>query len=274
MRILGPQLPSGHSLPEDQTLIMGILNVTPDSFSDGGRFSQVESALAHARSMIAEGAHIVDVGGESTRPGSTRIDTDEEWRRIGTVVAELVAEGVTVSVDTLHASTARKAADAGVAIINDVSGGNWDPAMLDVVADSECAYIVQHFRALPGPQENFDYGDDLVGTLVQRVNTQVEKALSRRIDEARIVIDPGLGFSLTNAQSMEILDHLSRLKKLGYPVLIGASRKRFVTAMGGDRDERTAEITAKCAREGIWALRVHEIAKNARAARKGNEGLG
>lgn len=274
MRIGGPRLPSGLVLPEDRTLIMGILNVTPDSFSDGGRFSTLEAALAHARGMIAEGARIVDVGGESTRPGSTRIDADEEWARIATVVAELAAEGVVVSVDTLHASTARRAADAGAAIINDVSGGRWDPDMLDVVADSDCACIIQHFRALPGPEEDFDYGDDLMGALSDRLSAQVEHALSRGIDEERIVIDPGLGFSLTDAQCAEILDNLGRLKDLGYPVLIGASRKRFVKAMGGDRDERTAEITVKCARAGIWAVRVHEIVGNARAAREGNGDLG
>ncbi|MDY5600937.1 MAG: dihydropteroate synthase, partial [Schaalia hyovaginalis] len=160
------------------------------------------------------------------------------------------------------------------AIINDVSGGRWDPDMFDVVADSDCACIVQHFRALPGPDEDFDYGDDLMGALSERLSAQVEDALSRGIDEERIVIDPGLGFSLTDAQCAEILDNLGRLKDLGYPVLIGASRKRFVKAMGGDRDERTAEITAKCARAGIWAVRVHEIVGNTRAAREGNGDLG
>lgn len=274
MKIGGPRLPSGLVLPQDRTLIMGILNVTPDSFSDGGRFATVETALAHARTMIAEGAHIVDVGGESTRPGSTRIDPHEEWIRIGTVVSELAAEGVVVSVDTLHASTARKAADAGAAIINDVSGGRWDPRMFEVVADSDCACVIQHFRALPGPEENFDYGDDLVGALTEGVTTQVEEALTQGVAAERIIIDPGLGFSLTEAQCVELLDHLNHLTALGYPVLIGASRKRFVTAMGGDRDERTAEITRRCAQAGIWAVRVHEISRNARAAREGNGGVG
>ena len=142
VRLPGPRLPHGLQLPEGQTLIMGILNVTPDSFSDGGKYTGVDAALEHAQDMIAQGAHIVDVGGESTRPGSVRIDPDEEWRRIGVVVKELCAMGLVVSVDTLHAETARHAADAGAAIINDVSGGCWDTNMNRTVADSECAYVV------------------------------------------------------------------------------------------------------------------------------------
>lgn len=275
MRPPGPRLPAGFSLPQGRTLVMGILNVTPDSFSDGGRFFGAGEAIRRGREMIAEGADLLDIGGESTRPGSTRIPEDEEWARIGRVVEALAADGIVCSVDTLHATTARRAADAGAAIVNDVSGGRWDPDMNRAVADSGLAYVVQHYRALPGmPEESFDYGEDLMAALVSRIGAQVRGALDAGVSPEAIVVDPGLGFSLTNGQCLEILENLGVLGALGYPVLIGASRKRFVAAMGGDRDERTAEVTARCAREGAWAVRVHEITGNARAARAGSEERG
>ncbi|WP_076466017.1 dihydropteroate synthase [Actinomyces mediterranea] len=266
-----PLSPSAGAAPdEDRTLIMGILNVTPDSFSDGGRFKGADAAIRHAHDMIAEGADIIDVGGESTRPGSTRINEDEEWARIGIVVAELADAGVLVSVDTLHARTALRAAAAGAGIINDVSGGCWDGDMNAAVADTDCSYVIQHYRALPGmPGESFDYGPDLMAALSGRLRSQVGAALDAGVAPERIIIDPGLGFSLTNEQCWEILASLGKLKSLGYPVLIGASRKRFVAAQGADVDALTASITRQAAREGAWAVRVHEIAGNARAAREG-----
>lgn len=268
-----PALPGGLALPTGRAAIMGILNVTPDSFSDGGRYADVTSALAHARAMIAAGADLIDVGGESTRPNSTRITPEEEWERIGAVVSALAGDGIIVSVDTLHASTARAAADAGAAIINDVSGGRWDPDMNAAVAASGCAYVVQHYRALPGmPGEHFDYGEDLVGTLIERLNTQVRDALDAGVTADKIVIDPGLGFSLTNDQCWQILSELPRLASCGYPVLIGASRKRFVKALGGDVDTDSAAIAAHSVRAGAWAVRVHDVAATVAAiARKEND---
>lgn len=268
-----PALPGGLALPTGRAAIMGILNVTPDSFSDGGRYADVTSALAHARAMIAAGADLIDVGGESTRPNSTRITPEEEWERIGAVVSALAGDGIVVSVDTLHASTARAAADAGAAIINDVSGGRWDPDMNAAVAASGCAYVVQHYRALPGmPGEHFDYGEDLVGTLIERLNTQVRDALDAGVTADKIVIDPGLGFSLTNDQCWQILSELPRLASCGYPVLIGASRKRFVKALGGDVDTDSAAIAAHSVRAGAWAVRVHDVAATVAAiARKEND---
>lgn len=268
-----PALPGGLALPTGRAAIMGILNVTPDSFSDGGRYADVTSALAHARAMIAAGADLIDVGGESTRPNSTRITPEEEWERIGAVVSALAGDGIVVSVDTLHASTARAAADAGAAIINDVSGGRWDPDMNAAVAASGCAYVVQHYRALPGmPGEHFDYGEDMVGTLIERLNTQVRDALDAGVTADKIVIDPGLGFSLTNDQCWQILSELPRLASCGYPVLIGASRKRFVKALGGDVDTDSAAIAAHSVRAGAWAVRVHDVAATVAAiARKEND---
>ena len=261
-----PALPGGLALPTGRAAIMGILNVTPDSFSDGGRYADVTTALAHARAMIAAGADLIDVGGESTRPNSTRITPEEEWERIGAVVSALAGDGIVVSVDTLHASTARAAADAGAAIINDVSGGRWDPDMNAAVAASGCAYVVQHYRALPGmPGEHFDYGEDLVGTIIERLNTQVRDALDAGVTADKIVIDPGLGFSLTVDQCWQILAELPRLTTYRYPVLIGASRKRFVKALGGNIDIDSAAIAAHAVRSGAWAVRVHDVEATAAA---------
>ena len=267
-------LPGSLTLPNGRAAIMGILNVTPDSFSDGGRYLDTGVALAHARAMVGAGADLIDVGGESTRPNSTRISAQQEWERIGAVVAALASEGIIVSVDTLHASTARAAAEAGAAIINDVSGGRWDPQMNETVAATGCAYVVQHYRALPGmPGESFDYGDDLVGTIIDRISSQVNAARDAGVAPDKIVIDPGLGFSLTNDQCWQILSELPRLASCGYPVLIGASRKRFVKALGGDVDTDSAAIAAYAVRAGAWAVRVHDVAATAAAiARKENDG--
>ncbi|WP_314975616.1 dihydropteroate synthase [Actinomyces bouchesdurhonensis] len=267
-------LPGSLTLPNGRAAIMGILNVTPDSFSDGGRYLDTGAALAHARAMVGAGADLIDVGGESTRPNSTRISAQQEWERIGAVVAALASEGIIVSVDTLHASTARAAAEAGAAIINDVSGGRWDPQMNETVAATGCAYVVQHYRALPGmPGESFDYGDDLVGTIIDRISSQVNAARDAGVAPDKIVVDPGLGFSLTNDQCWQILEELPRLTSCGYPVLIGASRKRFVKALGGDVDTDSAAIAAYAVRAGAWAVRVHDVAATAAAiARKENDG--
>ena len=224
-----PALPGGLSLPVGRTAIMGILNVTPDSISDGGRYTDVAAALRHAREMVAAGADLIDVGGESTRPNSTRISADEEWR--------------------------------------------WDPEMNAVVAQSGCAYVVQHYRALPGmPGEHFDYGDDLVGTLIERVGSQVQDAIDAGVTADKIVVDPGLGFSLTGDQCWQILRELPRFAQVGYPVLVGASRKRFVKALEGDVDANSADIAAYCAAAGAWAVRVHDVAATVAAiARKEND---
>lgn len=263
-----PLLPEGRTLPQGRMLLMGILNMTPDSFSDGGLWVAPEAALAHAKQMREQGADIIDVGGESTRPGSTRISWDEEWSRIGQVVETLSEAGFIVSVDTIHAQTALRAAAAGASIINDVSGGRLDPAMNNAVAGTECAYVVQHFRALPGtPSEHFDYGDDLIATLCERIQSQVDDAVAAGVNPERIVIDPGLGFSLTNEQCWSILGSLEAFRMLGYPVLVGASRKRFLAERGEDKDALTAEVTQILARQGAWAVRVHNIDANSRALR-------
>lgn len=267
-QIVRPLLPGGHTLPQGRTLVMGILNMTPDSFSDGGLWVEPKAAIAHAERMRQQGADMIDVGGESTRPGSHRISSHEEWSRIGQVVEALSDAGFIVSVDTIHAATALRAAAAGASIINDVSGGRLDPAMNEAVAQTQCAYVVQHFRALPGaPGEHFDYGEDLIGTLCERLQGQVDDALAAGVSPDRIVVDPGLGFSLTNEQCWSIVGALEAFRTLGYPVLVGASRKRFLADRGDDKDALTAEVTRLLARQGAWAVRVHDIEANIRALR-------
>lgn len=272
-----PRLPEGAALPVGRSLVMGILNVTPDSFSDGGRFTALDSALTHAHHMIDQGADIIDIGGESTRPNSTRISAEEEWRRVGEVIRHLAADlnrdpagaGVALSIDTLHASTARKACEAGVAIVNDVSGGRWDPDMIPTVAAGGAAFVVQHYRALPGSKgEHFDYGTNLVGELILRIGAQCDDAIAGGLDEDQLIIDPGLGFSLTNEQCIEVVNSLDAFTEIGRPVLLGASRKRFLTNYSESHpDVATVEITDLAVRAGVWALRVHEVAANAAVVR-------
>lgn len=264
-----PRLPDGLELPTGRMLVMGVLNVTPDSFSDGGQWGAPAAAVEHAIEMVAQGADIIDIGGESTRPHSRRITTGEEWARIGPVVETLADRGYVVSVDTLHADTARRAADAGAAIINDVSGGRFDPDMNAAVADTDCAYVIQHFRQLPGdPNEDFDYGDDVTHRLIDETLGQVRDALDAGIHRDRIIIDPGLGFALLPDQAWQILSELPELNKPGYPVLIGPSRKRFLRASTtGDPDVDTVRVVQACAEAGMWAVRVHAIEANARVAR-------
>lgn len=239
--------------------IVGILNVTPDSFSDGGRWLDPAVALAHAQEMTEAGADIVDVGGESTRPGAVRVGADEEWARIGPVVSSLVEAGIRVSVDTVNASTARAALQAGAQIINDVSGGRLDPDILRVVADSPASYICQHFRGLPADANLDCHYENVVADVIRETLIQIDAAIAAGIPRERIIFDPGLGFALTNRACWQLVDHLEELRECGFPVLIGASRKRFVVERFGreNADQGTAEITARCAQAGMWGVRVH-----------------
>lgn len=259
-------LPHGLTLPQGQTLVMGILNMTPDSFSDGGLWLDPSAARAHAREMLEAGAHIIDIGGESTRLGSTRITPDEEWERIESVVRAVCDMGAIVSVDTVHAYTAKRAIDAGAAIINDVSGGCLDPQMRHVISASDVAYVVQHYRALPGqPGEHFDYGEDLISTLLDRIRLQVQNAVDIGVEPERLIVDPGLGFSLLPEQCWEIVENIHRFHELELPILVGASRKRFLADRGEDRDATTARISQMMSSQGVWAVRVHDVARTVAA---------
>ena len=260
---------------------MGVLNVTPDSFSDGGRWVDPEAAVAHARALIAQGADIIDIGGESTRPGAQRVDVDTEISRVLPVVRALLADtsegagSAIVSVDTIHAATAEAAIDAGAHIINDVSGGLADPAMHDLIARTGVVYVCQHWR---GDPETMDRLTDYPGGVVAGVEAELRERLAELdaagVDRAQVVLDPGLGFAKTHAQSWELLAATSRLiADLGRPLLVGSSRKRFLAqaaeaeATPVQRDAVTAATTALAAASGAWAVRVHEVPANRAAVR-------
>lgn len=260
-----------------RTLVMGIVNVTPDSFSDGGRWATVDLAAAHGRQLMAQGADLVDVGGESTRPGAQRVETDEERERVIPVIRALAAEGVPVSVDTIHAATARAAVEAGAVIVNDVSGGLADPDMHPLVAESGVVYVCQHWRGNPETMNGLtDYAGDVVGGVEAELRERLTSLRAAGVRDEQLVVDPGLGFAKTHPQSWELLAATARLREdLGLPVLIGSSRKRFlagavtpeVAAEPLARDDVTAATTALAALAGAWAVRVHEVPANRDAVR-------
>lgn len=245
--------------------IMGILNITPDSFSDGGRWVDPGLAIAHALRMRDEGADIIDVGAESTRPGSVRVGGEEEWARLSPVLPPLLDRGLNVSVDTIHATTARRALELGVDIINDISGGSYDPEMNRVVADSSALYVIQHWRGFPGdPDLDCNYADPVVDTLEETL-TQVERALVAGVSPEQVIIDPGLGFALYGADCWKIIENLPTWVQAGHPVLVGASRKRFVRERYGEQVlEGTLRVTEACLAAGVWGVRVHDVADNRR----------
>jgi len=220
--------PSG--LPEnlrslDRTLVMGVLNVTPDSFSDGGRFIDAEIATNHALQMIVDGADIIDIGGESTRPGSERISVQEELDRVLPVITALVDSGAVISIDTMRAEVARAAIAAGACMVNDVSGGKSDPEMLDYVATLDTPYILMHWRGPSNIMNTLTDYSDVVVDVTAEISQQVDLAVSAGIARERIAIDPGIGFAKTVEQNWPILKHLDVLERLGLPILMGASRK-------------------------------------------------
>lgn len=248
------------------TAIWGIVNVTPDSFSDGGRYLDPDAAIAHGRLLLEQGADVLDVGGESTRPGSEPVGAEEEIRRVLPVIEALAADGATVSVDTYRAETARVALAAGARIVNDVSGGLAEPEILSVAADAHAFVALGHWR---GPS-----ADMYANASYDRIGAEVAAELHDRVDAARaagvlrerIILDPGIGFAKAGEQNWTLLRQLDEVRRLGYPVLIGTSRKRFLnTALGEDpslerRDLATAVTSAFAARGGIHAVRVHDVA--------------
>ncbi|MFD4180609.1 dihydropteroate synthase [Rhodococcus sp. NPDC058514] len=250
-------------------VVMGVLNVTSDSFSDGGRYLDRDAAIEHGLELSRLGVDIVDVGGESTRPGATRVDPAVEAERIRPVIAALAAENVTVSVDTMHASVAAAAIEAGVAIVNDVSGGRADPAMAAVMADACLPWILMHWRSAGDYVQagGANHYDDVVAEVSSELLTQVDAAVAAGVDPDRLILDPGLGFAKTADHNWALLGALPRLNALGFPVLIGASRKRFLGKLLADadgdrapegREVATAVVSALAARGGAWGVRVHD----------------
>jgi dihydropteroate synthase len=250
--------------------VVGVVNVTDDSFSDGGRYLGVDNAVAHGLALAAEGASIVDVGGESTRPGATRIDPGIESSRVVPVVKELAAQGVTVSIDTMHADVARAALENGARIVNDVSGGRADPAMAPLVAEAGVRWMLMHWRSVSSdrPHEAPDYRD-VVAEVRAELLASVDDAVAAGVDPAKLVIDPGLGFAKTGQHNWALLQALPELVATGVPVLLGASRKRFLgTLLAGPdgsprppagRETATAVISALAALYGAWGVRVHDV---------------
>lgn len=257
-------------IPE-RTAVMGIVNVTEDSFSDGGRWLDIDAAIDHARDLVAAGADIIDVGGESTRPGATRVDPDVERSRVIPVIRALSEEGIATSIDTMRASVAAAAANAGVKLINDVSGGLADRAMYSVMADTQLPVCLMHWKTVRfgDAAGSADYGGDVVADVHQTLDKLVTSALNAGVKEDNITIDPGLGFAKTQEDNWALLRTLPEFIAGPYPVLVGASRKRFLMAVRAarglqsgpvDADPATAAVTAIAAHMGAWCVRVHEVA--------------
>ncbi|SPM40040.1 Dihydropteroate synthase [Mycobacterium numidiamassiliense] len=249
---------------------MGVLNVTDDSFSDGGRYLDSDSAVAHGLAMAAEGAAIVDVGGESTRPGADRVDPRVEASRVVPVVKELAAQGITVSIDTMHADVARAALQSGARIVNDVSGGRADPAMAPLVAEAGVPWVLMHWRSVSSDQPHHaPHYRDVVAEVRAELLAGVDDAVAAGVDPAKLLIDPGLGFAKTGQHNWALLHALPELVNTGVPVLLGASRKRFLgTLLAGPdgsprppdgRETATAVISAMAALHGAWGVRVHDV---------------
>lgn len=253
---------------------MGILNVTPDSFSDGGEYLRPQAAIAHGLHLAAQGADIVDVGGESTRPGSDRVAARAERERVLPVVSALAERGVVVSVDTARAGVAEAALRAGASWVNDVSGGLADPDMLGVVAGSRAGYIAMHRRGQADSMQTRARYSDVVAEVCAELAARRDAALAAGIAAARLVLDPGLGFSKEADHNWTLLARLEAVQALGHPVLVGASRKRFLGTLladgagprpAPDRDDATAALTALLAQRGVWGVRTHSVRKNADA---------
>jgi dihydropteroate synthase len=253
-------------------LLMGVVNVTPDSFSDGGRWATPEAAIVHGRELLAAGADILDIGGESTRPGATRPVVEEEIGRVVPVIRSLVADGARVSVDTMRAEVAERALDAGATIVNDVSGGLADPRILEVVAASEATYVCMHWRGHSDRMQSlasYDGPGGVVAAVRAELCARVAAVRAAGTPDERIVLDPGLGFAKTARHNWQLLAGLPVLQELGFPVLVGASRKSFLGSLLAapdgtprpveDREDATTALTVLLAQQGVWGIRVHDV---------------
>ncbi|MEU6440263.1 dihydropteroate synthase [Streptomyces sp. NPDC047046] len=266
-------------LPEwDRCAVMGVVNVTPDSFSDGGRWFDTEAAVKHGLELVAQGADLIDVGGESTRPGASRVDEAEELRRVVPVVRALAAEGVTLSVDTMRARVAEAALDAGAHLVNDVSGGLADAAMVPMAAATGAPFVVMHWRGFSEDMNARAVYADVVGEVVGELERRMAAVVGAGVAPERVLLDPGLGFAKATEHDLALLAHLDRLRALGRPLLVAASRKRFLgRVLAGDsaatpppareRDAATAAVSALSAAAGAWGVRVHEVRASADAVR-------
>ena len=254
---------------------MGVVNVTPDSFSDGGRWFEPGAAVEHGLELLAEGADLLDVGGESTRPGAQRPDEAEELRRVIPVVRDLAAQGARVSVDTMRASVARAALEAGATIVNDVSGGLADPDMPAALAGTDVPFIVMHWRGHSARMQQRAQYDDVVAEVRAELGERVERLLTQGLRREQLVLDPGFGFAKLPAHNWTLLAHLEQVAALGLPMLVGTSRKTFLGRLGVpegadprpplERDAATCATTVLAAQAGAWAVRVHDVASSVAA---------
>jgi len=275
-----PAAPAGlpAHLDTGRTLVMGVVNVTPDSFSDGGDYLTADAAVEHGLALVAEGADLVDVGGESTRPGAQRVDGAEELRRVLPVVRALADAGVVVSIDTMRARVAAQALEAGAAVVNDVSGGLADGGMARVVAESPVPYVAMHWRGHSAGMAALAHYDDVVPEVTAELRARLDALVAAGVDEQRVVLDPGLGFAKDAQHNWSLLAALDQVARLGRPLLVGASRKGFLGALLADahgelrpveeRDVATAVLSALVAdRDDVWAVRVHAARPTADALR-------
>jgi dihydropteroate synthase len=257
-------------LPElPRPVVMGVVNVTPDSFSDGGRWATTDAAIAHGAELHAEGADILDIGGESTRPGATRPLVAEELDRVVPVIRALAGDGIAVSVDTMRHEVAVAALEAGAVVVNDVSGGLADPRVMEVVAEHGAAYVVMHWRAHSTEMQQHASYDDVLVEVRDELAQRLEAAVAAGVAEDRLVVDPGLGFAKTADHNWELLQRLPELESLGVPILVGSSRKSFLgTLLAGpdgsprpvlDREDANVALTTIAAIQGVWGVRVHEV---------------
>ena len=260
-----------------RTRVIGVVNVTPDSFSDGGAHPDADSAVRHGLQLLNDGADLLDVGGESTRPGAERVSETEERQRVLPVVERLAAAGAVVSIDTMRASVARAALGAGAQLVNDVSGGLADPDMLPTVVEAEVPYVAMHWRGHSADMQSRARYDDVVAEVCAELAARRDAALAAGMDAQRLLLDPGLGFAKEAAHSWALLAALPSLLDLGAPLLVGASRKGFLGALLADadgvprppseRDDATAAVTVLAAQAGAWAVRVHDVRASADAVR-------
>lgn len=279
---VAPHPPSPAGLPErlrraGRTLVMGVVNVTPDSFSDGGRWFEPGDAVRHGLALLADGADLLDVGGESTRPNAGRVPVDIELARVLPVIEALVAEGAVVSVDTTRATVARESVARGALIINDVSGGLADPDMRRTAAGTGAVYVAMHWRGHADVMDSFDVYDDVVADVRRELADRLAELRAAGVRDDQVVLDPGLGFAKPGSSNWPLLAHLDALISLGRPVLVGASRKRFLGHLLADpdgepvpplaRDHATAAVSALAAAAGAWCVRVHEVKGSADAVR-------
>jgi dihydropteroate synthase len=252
----------------ERTRVMGIVNITPDSFSDGGKYIDTRSAVAHALKLVEDGADVIDIGGESTRPGAARVPVAEEQSRVIPVLKALVSNGVAVSVDTMNARTALLAADEGAAIINDVSGGKADPDMAAVVASTGLPFVVMHWRGHSEDMNALASYKDVAADVRRELKNRIAELFVAGVQPSQIILDPGLGFAKDAQHNWQLLARLGQLASLGYPLLIGASRKRYLADFvpKGDseyehpRDFATAVVSALADNAGAWGVRVHDVA--------------